>query len=167
MADAFTLSLSLYEHGMAEAHVSCREQSLRVFPTYLSDAMGNLADAVLCLLRSPMMDFTCGWQDEPGEWRWVLHRAGEEVHIKIVRFEKNFSDLADELGEQVFSAECPLLRLATQVKGQLRRLLNEHGEQGYLLRWHYPFPMQTFRQMEAIIYEIKHASADGRGSRAH
>ncbi|MES2464484.1 MAG: hypothetical protein V4671_28315 [Armatimonadota bacterium] len=123
--------------------------------SYLSDAPADLGRATLTLLRYPLKEVTCSWQDEPGEWRWIMHRAENCVRIEVLSFDETFSSLSDEHGEQVFMAECSLLRLATEVQGQLRKLLDEFGEPGYQEKWGHPFPMQTLRQLEAAVHEQK------------
>lgn len=154
----FMLVVNLHEHGTAEVQVSQRDNICSLFPSYLSDAFNDLSKAVLSLLQSPLSDsVTCSWQDEPGEYRWIFQRSGEEdVRIEILRFDNTFSRLPDERGESVFIAECSGLRLATQVKGQLQRLLNEFGEEGYRNRWRHLFPLQSFRQLEVYVQHMKH-----------
>ena len=120
MAD-FSMTIILGEHGSMEASVQADGQHLRMLISYLSDALGDLTEAVMVLLRSLELEKRiCSWQDEPGEYRWIIHRAGKNVRVQILRFDQNFSRLPDERGECVFDTNCTLMRLATQTKGQLQ-----------------------------------------------
>lgn len=153
----FSLHLTLHEHGWTQASITAEGDPLNVSVSYLSDALSDLAESVLTLFRSPRRDqVTCCWQDEPEEHRWILHRVGEEVRVEIVRFDHSFSRLPDEQGQCVFETHCTLMRLATQVTGQLHQMLNEYGADGYHARWRHPFPMSTFRQLQAQIQDRKH-----------
>jgi hypothetical protein len=92
-----------------------------------------------------------------------MSREGKSARTQILRFEDTFSDQPDERGQCVFETSCTLMRLATQVKGQLHQMLNEFGEDGYQYRWRHPFPMSGFRRLEGVIRRRKHPEAVVRG----
>jgi hypothetical protein len=147
-------NLTLTGHGTLEATIVSDNQPLTVTVSYLSDAITDLAHAALALIRSPVLDSVhFSWQDEPGEYRWIVHREGAEVRIAILRFDDCFSRLPDERGRCVFKAHCTPMRFAKQVKGQLQQLLNALGEESYQARWGHPFPMVTFQELAAQIQD--------------
>lgn len=78
-------------------------------------ALVLLAEAVINLLagRDRAM---CAWEEEPGQYRWVLARDGEQVVATILWFPDAFSPLSDDRGTIEFTFACPLRRLAVQVK---------------------------------------------------
>jgi cytochrome c len=86
-----------------------------------------------------------------------MRRFGDdEVDLQIVRFDDGSSKLDDEKGKKLFEARCSVLRLATQVKGQMHQLLNEHGEDGYMALWgNREFPMQEFKRLTTLIEDNK------------
>ena len=132
-----------------------------MYVSYRSDAFGVLLDAVLVLLRTQQMDsICCSWQEEPGEYRWLLHREGERVRVQILHVDDTFSRLPNERGRCCFETTCTLVRLATQIKGQLHQMLNEHGEEGYRKRWRHPFPTSAFRELETLIRHVKSGIGD-------
>lgn len=57
----------------------------------------------------------------------------------------------DDRGEPLFRTECPRLRFATQVRGQVRQLVNEHGHEGYRERCRHPFPAAQMARLERQI----------------
>ena len=153
----FRIDLSDLNHGWVIADVSTDEQSYRMFVSYISDGLYYLAEATLTVVRSSFSDtVTFTGMDEPGQDRWILRRIdADRIAIKILSFQDSLSRLPDERGETAFEAECTPIRLLRQVKGQLHVLLNKYGEEGYLLRWRHPFPMRQFRQLEAMLQEMK------------
>jgi hypothetical protein len=120
--------------GWIEAGITDGVSQLSMVPSYLSDGPADLADAVIILLQGAQ-HATCSWQDEPGQYRWLLERQGDELEIKILRFEETFSRKLDEQGERLFSTRCTLARFAVQVHGQLQRLLVGEGAEACLSTW--------------------------------
>ena len=121
----------------------------------LTDAPGDLARAVVVLMDGADRAM-CAWMDEPGEYRWVLARAGDRVTVLLLGFDSDFSKRPDQDGTVLLRTRCPLVRLATQVKGQLQQLLNEHGEQAYEQLWGHPFPRDRFERLKELILLQKH-----------
>jgi hypothetical protein len=74
------------------------------FPTasYLSDAPADLARAAISLLEGAE-EATCSWEEEPGEFRWIFEREGEELTLRILWFEDQYDRDPDDPGELRFS----------------------------------------------------------------
>lgn len=60
--------------GWAESTISDDSGCLTMRVSYLSDALGELAETVLRLLRNSEKE-EVAFMDEPGEHRWLLQRA--------------------------------------------------------------------------------------------
>ena len=134
-------------------------------PSYLSDALRDLASAVNTLLR---MDYPgevrCSWDDEPGEYRWIFNRVESGdwasstaiVSIRVLEFDHLWAHEEDDAGREAFVTNCSAMRLATQVKGQMQQILNEYGLDGYKERWgKYAFPTDEFEKLSEWIDEAK------------
>ena len=149
----FTFDFTLLEHGWAKAQVASPETVQPLSASYLSDALGDLTRSVIRLFSATELEtITCSWQEEPGEFRWIIRRCGDSIRLQIRMFHDTASRKRDEEGSLLFETQCSLLRLATQVQSQLYHVLTKFGEEGYLLRWmNYPFPMSEYQQLTTLI----------------
>lgn len=151
----FTFTFTLLEHGWAKAQVASMDKVQPLSASYLSDALGDLARSVIRLFSATEPEtITCSWQEEPGEFRWIMRRFGDSIRLQIRMFADTASRKRDEEGSLLFETQCSLLRLATQVQSQLYHVLMEFGEEGYLLRWmKYPFPKSEYQQLTGLIQQ--------------
>jgi hypothetical protein len=94
------------------------------------EALAELAEAVSLLRAVPTG--RCAWAEEPGEYRWVLQRRGDDVAITVRWFPEAFSKQADEQGTVKFSAVCNLRRFAAQMKSLLQEEIDGGGFPGRL-----------------------------------
>jgi hypothetical protein len=118
--------------------------------SYLSDALGDMAQATVSLMTgadSAIFSF----QDEPGEWRWVLQRGeADSLSIRIYRSEINFAWKLKPVVE-VFYCECVVLDFVGQVFAILHTILKEHGVEGYKQRWrNFEFPIAVYQKLQLI-----------------
>jgi hypothetical protein len=149
----------LVGRGSSEASLYDGVNRAFLSATYLSDALRDLANAVIALFGGAQRS-NCSWQEEPGEYRWVFNREGEHLRINILWFEDTFSRELDGRGKLVYSTECELRRFACQLRDQLCRLLEEHGLEGYRQNWvNYDFPISEYRKLEEILASEGAASA--------
>lgn len=127
---AFTFSVTSRGPGTITAELADDVACGQITASFLSDALGDLARVVIGMLRGAP-HARCAWQEEPGEYRWVLERAGEHIRLRILWFPQTFSKQLDEAGRLVFATTCTLAGFAGQLKSQLERPLDEHGIEGY------------------------------------
>lgn len=126
--------------GWSEARIADAEGSAVLSASYLSDALGNLLEA-LGLLLEGAEEASCSWDEEPGEYRWLFLRNGEEVSLRILVFDDQFPPQPEERGRVVFETRQPLSTLASTVADAAASVLAEHGEDGYKEKWvDDPFP---------------------------
>jgi hypothetical protein len=140
----------LFGAGWGRAGISDGQQDAQFLTSYLSDPLGDLASGISTLLQGASKA-RCAWAEEPGEWRWLFDRHGDEVEIRILWFEDTFSKALDEKGELRYSTRCRLLRLASQVRDSMRQLLDEVGLDGYREAWRYDFPVKEYERLNALI----------------
>jgi len=125
--------------GWSEARLTLAGGEVKMRASYLSDALGDLLDALIHL-HYGARQAQVSWEEEPGEFRWLLARHGRGVIVRVLWFE----DEADEVGVEVLRGRTELDRLIRAVTSAARAVLEEHGEEGYRKRWvEHPFP--TFR----------------------
>lgn len=116
--------------------------------SYLSDALGNLLEAVGVLLEGAD-ESACSWDQEPGENRWLFTRTGPSVHLRILALPDQFPPRPDAEGALVFETRQPLETLAAAVADGAAAVLATHGEQKYLDLWvDHPFPTDLLRLVQ-------------------
>ena len=141
--------------GWSAATIADRETTVEITASYLSDALGNLARAVVGLLRG-VEAARVSWYEEPGEYRWLVNRADETVSIRILWFDSQFPKRPDEEGRTVFETTCRLVDFAGQVTSQLRALLESPGEAGYKEQWVlHDFPRAEYEALVRLQRERK------------
>jgi hypothetical protein len=143
--------------GWSEAGIRDGVNHAFLTASYLSDALQDLTNAVIALLQGAEKS-TCSWGEEPGEYRWVFERQDDRLQIKVLWFEDTFDDEPDERGKLTFSTVCDLRQFAGQLRGELQRLLDEHGVEEYRRSWGHDFPMTDFRELEALLAPEQSAS---------
>ena len=153
----FVLLYRLGDAGNATASLWADGKNTELYISYLSSSpLGDLAHQVTALMLSPdLTKVMSAWQDELGEYRWIIDRLANELNIRVLSFPQTFSREDDEQGSMEFEASCTLIRLATQVRGQLSWMLNEYGESGYEKRWRHPFPTAEYHSLTEAIIEYR------------
>lgn len=143
-------SYELVGPGWARARLSDGANELEMYPSRLSDALGDLTWAVVALLNGAL-EQSCEWADEPGEWRWIMLRGGDQLNVTILRFEQTFSPLGNERGQRLFQSQCHLRQFAIQINNQLWNLVREHGLTGYADLWRHRFPEERWHMLGEVI----------------
>jgi len=147
----FTFRLKVLEHGWAEGSLFDEDTNVIMRASYVFDGLGDLVRAVKGLYLSPDWERTCSWLEEPGEVRWIFLRAGDSVNVKIVAFPNWSPELANDRGDVVFETTASLRRVAAQVCGQMKCVLNEFVEDGYRERWRHAFPTEALLELGRLI----------------
>jgi hypothetical protein len=139
--------------GWAEARIGDDASHAILTASYLSDALGDLLEAIGLLLEGAS-EARCSWEEEPGEYRWIFVRTGDnDVQLEILAFDDMYSrpvtlpgvaelcPQPDARGELRFSTRQPLGVLARAIADGAAAALGEYGEEGYLAKWvEAPFP---------------------------
>lgn len=137
--------------GWASATLGDGQTEIKIRASYLADALGDLLEAVGTLLEGAA-SARCGWEEEPGEWRWIFSRRGDDVLLMILGLPDNFPPLPDEEGTEVLTVREPLESIATTISETAQQVLNRYGEEEYRRIWvDAPFPTgQLHRVQEAL-----------------
>lgn len=126
--------------GWAEARIADEDSWATITASYLSDALGDLLEAVGVLLEGAD-EARCSWQEEPGEYRWIFRRTTSDVQLRVLSFPDQMRPEPDEDGVPVFETQQPLAALASAIVDAAQAVLDENGEDAYQRQWvEYPFP---------------------------
>jgi len=117
--------------GWALATIANERSEMKVPASYLCDALRDFVDAVQSLFATDSAQ--CMWEQEPGLVIWEFRRDGPNVTVKVYW---------DHDGESFVGTD-DLLRFSEQVDRELDGLLAAWSEDGYLKKWHYPFPNEA------------------------
>lgn len=116
--------------------------------SYLSDALGDLLDALHDLCGAAT-SARVSWEEEPGEFRWLFTRDGEEVAVRVLWFRDQFDQAPDVAGDERLAGSVNIKALVAAVVAGTRAVLQEHGEQGYRALWdRHPFPTAKLTALE-------------------
>jgi hypothetical protein len=146
--------------GWAEAGIGNSDGHVNLTASYLSDALGDLLYAVWqCASGAP--ETRCSWEDEPGEYRWIRRRDGDQIHRRILRFDDLNKRRPDEVGELLFDTRQDWATIARSVALGAARTLEKHGEYDYRNEWGHPFPTATLALIRARLDAASEADPTG------
>ena len=121
--------------------------------SYLSDALGDLLLAVWMLTEGEV-DARCSWDEEPGEYRWLLHRDGDDVDLRVLCFDELWRNRPDDEGRTVFSTRVHLRPLVEAVAGAAATVQQTYGHDGYRTKWvDHDFPAETLDRLQGWLRE--------------
>lgn len=138
--------------GWADCVVSIAGERCEISASYLSNALRNLilaANGALTGLRSVSFSF----DEEPGEYRWVSHSPRpNEIEVEILEFQELWGWKPDSEGKSLLKFRCQPIDFAKAVQATATKLLEKHGESGYLEKWsEHPFPMVQYIDLTKMI----------------
>ena len=141
----------LEDAGWATVTVECAAQKLEMTTSYLHDSLRDLASAVRALLMRAS-EATVIFMDEPGEHQMTLRNLGDHhVELQILRYE-DWQSWGMDCGAGVrrLFGKTSIEELHGQVLSELRRLLDENGQELYLEKWGEPFPIMEMLDLEEL-----------------
>jgi len=135
--------------GWSEATMTIGGASTPLSASYLDDALGDLVAAAV-LLPSAESTIRVSWAEEPGEFRWVLDRTGDQLAVRILWFDALWGSDPDEKGKALLNATCSLVAFQRAIASGARAVLDEWGEAGYREKWiDHDFPTATLVELES------------------
>jgi hypothetical protein len=150
----FAFDFRLVGTGWARAKVTDEANSAEVTASYLGDALGDLLMAVWTLIEGDT-DARCSWWEEPGEYRWIFVRDGQRISLRILEFDRLWSDEPDETGRLIFQTSQPLRELAAAIAAGAKACLNAVGFKDYREKWVYnDFPVDELAAIEAAVQSL-------------
>jgi hypothetical protein len=128
--------------GWAEAGIGDADGNATLTASYTRDALGDLLDAVWRLLQGEA-EVRCSWEEEPGEFRWIMRREADSVSLQVLEFADYVPPAEDHAGVVVFETRQDVSTFARAIALGASRVLEQLGEAGYEQLWHAPFPTRT------------------------
>jgi hypothetical protein len=144
----------LFENGWVNGTISDDLIDFRVSASYLSDGLADLIICVWKLLEGENETF-CSWQEEPGEYRWLFLREGDQVKLRILWFEDTFSKYKDVKGKEMFCAYEDIIKFSRSIIRGFDKLKFEFGVDGYKQRWRYEFPEEKLDGLKSSFRILK------------
>jgi hypothetical protein len=143
------LRYELTGKGWANCTIDVDGQRARTTASYLSDALDELCRAALDMLRDqPHAEAI--FEEEPGEYRWIFD--GTENQRLRIRIVDGVMTSQNPTSTVVLDAECTTREFGEAILFELQRLLEFHGEQGYLEEWvRFPFPRSRLKDLKRIL----------------
>ncbi len=138
--------------GWSKCTLIVDDSHVTVTASYLSDALRSFVAAV-CRILDGTPDSTATFDEEPGEYRWRFFRIDDDtIRIQILEFEDLWSDKPDSNGKSISDIQCRLLTFGGAVYDGCKRLLAEHGRDGYKEKWHeHSFPDVDLAELERLL----------------
>jgi hypothetical protein len=133
--------------GWAECDVTIGTQHASTSASYLRDALGELTGAIV-ELKNGAVESMAQFAEEPGEYRWRFYRNGDQLRVLILSFYDIEAGEPDEKGQVVLDAPCSFTAFTSALVAALKRILDEHGVEGYRSEWgEDDFPMDSYNQL--------------------
>jgi len=147
-----TIEYRLDGTGWSECTLANGESKCELTASYLSDALRNLVVAATAI-ASGFNRVSFGFDEEPGEYRWVLTSPRlNEVEVEILAFDELWGGRPDAEGRSLFKSRCLPEEFAKAVQVAAHRVLEQHGEAGYMTLWHeHPFPSAQLAELDRVL----------------
>jgi hypothetical protein len=148
----FLIDYNLTGTGWAECRISLGTKSTSISASYLSDALGALANHT-CQMLQGTTECSFSFDEEPGEYRWILHRIDpDRLEVRILEFPELWSNAPNSEGKLIFEATCRLKDFGQAVATALNKLIEQHGEEGYHEKWgEHPFPLESHKNLKLLL----------------
>jgi hypothetical protein len=103
---------------------------------------------------------TFAFDEEPGEYRWVLRSIGRNLlELRVLAFAERQARPADADGRLLLVTRCRPAVYARAVHGAASALLERHGEAGYQEKWaQHAFPARTLHLLARVLDQPEHAA---------
>ncbi len=159
MTTLVELQFTLTGVGWVAGHVQVGDVNAEFSASYLSNALGGLVGATVKLLQGAASE-RVSFDEEPGEYRWVLARDQQQLHLQLLWFDELWGGLPDDKGVVRMTALVELSAWASAVKRCCDRLLAEHGLDGYHDKWvEAPFPLEGYLALSTRLGSAPHEAA--------
>jgi hypothetical protein len=144
----FTFTYRVEGAGWATATIRDRDHRTSFSVGYLSDALGDLLEAVAEVAEDEHGS-TCVWHGEPARYRWRFRRDGRDVVVEIVELRPG--DDIDDPGIVRFSGRQPIAALTREVARAARAELDRLGPHRYRDEWvGHDFPTEGLDRLERV-----------------
>lgn len=100
---------------------------------------------------------TFGFDEEPGEYRWVITTLPRMIQIDVLELEELWGRRPNSEGRLPLTLKCPRLGFAKAVHAAALAVLEQHGIDGYEEQWRAKFPERQLALLGALIEDWKNA----------
>jgi hypothetical protein len=138
-------------HRWAAVELDDGASHVTIIASDISDPLADLLHAVWRLLDGEP-ETRSVWEDEPGEYRWIMKRENDDAVVRVLEFRSSHPRQADDLGQPVFETRQNLKVFARAVALGASRTLETTGEAGYSAEWGgRSFPGQTLALIRSAL----------------
>jgi hypothetical protein len=143
------LSWSLRGVGSAEfTWWPAGEEPVRIFTTYLGDALSDLVEAGIALGLGTRTAFVT-LLGEPVGYRIFFSGDEKTIRAEIVRFDDPTSgEDAWNHGKVRWTGSVSRTVLITAIRDMVSEVLRQHDPDEYEREWGYPFPVDRYEMLE-------------------
>lgn len=138
--------------GWAECTVSDENASCEITASYLSDALGRLVVGAIGL-ASGFSSVSFCFDEEPGEYRWVIQSVGiNEIKLEVLKFDELWGGKPDIHGKSIFVTKCRPVVFARAVHRAATAILDQYDVDSYFEKWDaHPFPSGQLALLSEIL----------------
>jgi hypothetical protein len=149
---SLTIDYRLIGTGWAVCTLADGNQRCELTASYLSDALHSLVLAATAA-GSGFGRVSFRFDEEPGEYRWIINSPRpNELELEVLDFDELWGDRPDAEGRSLFKTRCLPEVFAGAVQAAAHRVLDTHGEEGYLKAWsEHPFPVQQLAELDKVL----------------
>ncbi|SFU61616.1 hypothetical protein [Nitrosospira multiformis] len=154
-----TLSITyvLTGTGWASCTIETVDTKVTLTASYLSDALGSLVVSGIAVL-SGFDTCSFGFDEEPGEYRWVITAVPHMIQIHVLEFAELWGWRPNSQGKLLLTFKCARLVFAKAVHAAALAVLEQHGIDGYEEQWvHAKFPERQVALLGALIADWENA----------
>ncbi|MFI6562757.1 hypothetical protein [Streptomyces sp. NPDC050534] len=134
---SLTITWTLCDHGWAFVKVSDDRGEAEAIASYVTDGPEQFLYAVARLVLGDE-DTRAELEGEPQVYRWLFHREGSAVDVRLVRVDDDRAP--DSSGTVLWSGRHAVAALARSAVRAFDRIDYEQGEEAYASQWGRPFP---------------------------
>jgi hypothetical protein len=152
MTEQLRIAYKLIGAGWSECTLEAGDTRAEITASYLSDALGNLVLSAVAV-GSGFGLVAFGFDEEPGEYRWVLQTIENNVvRLRILEFPQLWGYEPNEKGRCVLEVVTTPLAFAKAVQICAASVLQEYGAQGYAEKWvSHPFPERELALLDEVV----------------
>ncbi|MFD1722933.1 hypothetical protein [Amnibacterium endophyticum] len=147
----FEVNLAADARGWADPTVQIGDAGLKMTASYLTDALGELLQALMSLVNGSLIT-ECEWTQEPGGWRWEFRRPDEAAVDLVIAFKEDAYTqpwISIESAQVRLQERLPLTEVIEAITAGSRRCFEQWGLSGFAEQWdEHPFPLLQLKALE-------------------
>ena len=128
------ITYDLVGTGWCRCTVTLGELQAVITGSYLCDCLAGLAAAAVEMAEGATSS-RFSFDEEPGEYRWIVERDGDRLRLRIIEFEELWGNQDDAAGKVLIDSRCSVIEFSVAVRDTLDRVLAKHGAAGYKEKW--------------------------------